>query len=292
MSETIRIACGDSECVLLPQTGGSIGRWRVGAQDMLRRALRNEDILSVSSFPLIPFSNRIADAQFEWNGKVIALSHSVLAAPHAHHGLGWQREWAIAEHSEDMALLRLDHTGDNDWPWPFTAEQRISVGERSLDLSLSVRNLASKRVPLAFGHHPYFDSAGATLRFNAAQFYPNGDDALPLDPRPIDASNDFSIGRSVNEHAFDNLFADWTGEAEIIWPARKFALRIGSDLSHALVYTPPGEDYFCFEPVSHITDALNRSDGDMPVILPGESYSARIRLSAVASPAGRRQRRS
>ena len=121
MSDSIRITCGDSECVLLPQIGGSIGRWRVGTQDMLRHARQDDNILSVSSFPLIPFSNRIANAQFEWNGNVIALPPSDLAAPHAHHGLGWQRKWTVAERSGDMALLRLDHTGDKDWPWPFAA---------------------------------------------------------------------------------------------------------------------------------------------------------------------------
>ena len=281
MSETVRIACGDSECVLLPQTGGSIGRWRVGTQEMLRRARRNDDILSVSSFPLVPFSNRIANAQFEWNGNVTALTPSVLAAPHVHHGVGWQREWTVAEHSEDMAVLQLDHTGDNDWPWPFVAEQQISVGERSLDMSLSVRNLESERVPLAFGHHPYFNSADAVLRFKAAQFYSNGDDALPLDPQPIDTSNDFSAGRPVNKRAFDNLFAYWEGEADITWPGREFSLRIGSNLPHAVVYTPPGEDYFCFEPVPHITNALNRGDGDMLGIDAGESYLARITLRAI-----------
>ena len=31
---------------------------------------------------------------------------------------------------------------------------------------------------------------------------------------------------------------------------------------HLIVYTPPGEDFFCVEPVSHMTDAINRMDGD------------------------------
>jgi len=62
---------------------------------------------------------------------------------------------------------------------------------------------------------------------------------------------------------------------------REYALEIDSDLPHAVVYTPADEDYFCFEPVPHINNALNRADGDMPIIAPGDSYTASITFRAV-----------
>jgi aldose 1-epimerase len=51
-----------------------------------------------------------------------------------------------------------------------------------------------------------------------------------------------------------------------------------------VVYTPPGEAFFCVEPVSHITDAFNlaaagRTDTGMLSLLPGESVRATLTLT-------------
>jgi aldose 1-epimerase len=48
-----------------------------------------------------------------------------------------------------------------------------------------------------------------------------------------------------------------------------------------VVYTPTGEPYFCAEPVSNATDAVNlvaagRDDTGLLVLEPGETASARI----------------
>jgi aldose 1-epimerase len=51
-------------------------------------------------------------------------------------------------------------------------------------------------------------------------------------------------------------------------------------LDFLVLYTPPGEPFFCAEPVSNITDAFNRLEegtGCM-VLAPGESRSARVRF--------------
>jgi galactose mutarotase-like enzyme len=50
---------------------------------------------------------------------------------------------------------------------------------------------------------------------------------------------------------------------------------------HAVLYTPAAEGFFCFEPVANLTNALNRDDGDIPIIAPGESFSAWIGFRAI-----------
>jgi aldose 1-epimerase len=61
----------------------------------------------------------------------------------------------------------------------------------------------------------------------------------------------------------DNCFADWTRPAHIAWPDRGLALSIDADpvFRHLVVYVPPGRDSFAVEPVSNLTDGLNRLDG-------------------------------
>jgi aldose 1-epimerase len=276
------IAAGDSICEIAPAIGGSIASWMVDGQPMLRTAAPDAThATGMASFPLVPFSNRIGNARFEWQGRDIALPSHPAALPHAHHGIGWERAWTISDAQADHLDLALDHPGDAFWPWPFRAVQQIHITEDSLILMLSATNLADETAPLAFAHHPYFDAAGAELSFVAGQFYRNAPDGLPLEPIAPTSEHDFVQWRSVTANAIDNLYGDWLGMAHIRWAERPYALNITSTLPHAVLYTPHAEDYFCFEPVPHLTNALNRADCDMPVIAPGEAFHAQISLSAI-----------
>lgn len=279
----IRIACGPSHCSIFPQSGGSIGSWSVDGQAMLRDGQNCDSPLGSASFPLVPYSNRIAGAHFDWLGTPIGLTPHPLATPHALHGVGWENIWDISEVGNDYAHLRLFHQPNAHWPWPFEAVQEIRVGKDWLHIALSVCNLSEQAVPLAFGHHPYFDSEGANLSFSADRFYPAGADSLPMAAVEIDAANDFTNGKRVADGNFDNLFGGWNGLARIVWSGRKYQLTIEADAPHAVLYTPPGARYYCFEPVPHISNALNRADGDMPIIAPHDAYKTHIRFTAIAS---------
>ena len=46
-----------------------------------------------------------------------------------------------------------------------------------------------------------------------------------------------------------------------------------------MVYTPPGRGYFCVEPVTHMTDAINRMDvagHGLRVLAPGETLQVLV----------------
>jgi aldose 1-epimerase len=50
-----------------------------------------------------------------------------------------------------------------------------------------------------------------------------------------------------------------------------------------VLYTPPAADFFCVEPVSHVTDAVNlaasgRTDTGLRVLAPGETLRAAMTL--------------
>jgi aldose 1-epimerase len=282
----LRIAAGDSICTIAPDIGGSIVGWNVQGQPMLRTASADAlaacNPLGCASFPLVPYSNRIAQGHFMWGEEAVTLPAHPIALPHAIHGVGWERAWTVTDQRPDELELTLDYPGGQPWPWRFIAIQKVRVTPDSLSLSLSATNFADAPVPLAFGHHPYVDAAGAGLAFAAKHFYPSGPDGLPTAPVAPDAATDFRHSRPVAGCSIDNLYGQWDGAAEIIWPDRSHRLCITSTLPYAVLYTPPGESYFCFEPVPHLSNALNRADGDMPVIAPGDSFHAEIVFSAIA----------
>ncbi|MDZ7588823.1 MAG: hypothetical protein U5J78_06720 [Parasphingorhabdus sp.] len=153
------------------RTGGSIIRWTVDGQDMMRRsnevAIASTDPLQLASFPLVPYSNRIGHCRFDqWQTMHVKLNFPPEA--HAIHGIGWKRAWAARTTTANMCELTIVHAADENWPWAFSASQRITLNHGALHMELSATNLEDKAYPLGFGHHPYFDAEGATLQFNAA----------------------------------------------------------------------------------------------------------------------------
>ena len=75
--------------------------WRVGDQPMLHESGvapgPGWDPLTMASFPLVPFSNRIGGGRFRWDGADHRLPPSRLPDRHSIHGVGWRRAWRVAE---------------------------------------------------------------------------------------------------------------------------------------------------------------------------------------------------
>lgn len=250
--------------------------WTIADAPMLRmasaEAIAARDPLGMASFPLVPFSNRIADARFDWAGASHAIAPNFAPEPHAIHGIGWTSAWEVREARDDRIVLTLDHAGDARWPFAFAAKQIVALTADTLTVTLTARNLEAFDAPLACGHHPYFPAAGARLRFAAERRWPPDARMLPGDPVEIaDREVDFAVA----ERALDCAFSGWDGVATIAWADA--ALRIESDVDHAVVYTPGGAPHFCFEPVAHLPNALGVT------VAPGASHRATMRL--IAQPA-------
>lgn len=284
MSGVIALGLGADE-VRLGLAGGVLLGWSHGGQAMLRSAAAGAEPVASASFPLVPYSNRIAAGCFAWAGEQHRLRRNFPPEPHAIHGCGWQRPWRLERHEAGLAELACDHQPDADWPWAFAARQTVRLAPGRLVLDLAATNLAPLAVPLGFGHHPYCDAAGARLRFAAGGVWQQDAEGLPQALVPPAGPFDFAAGAPVAGRAVDHCYEGWDGQARIEWADRPMALELAASpaLGCAVVYVPAGGDYFCIEPVPHATNALNRPDAAaMPVIAPGECFRARLELRAVA----------
>jgi aldose 1-epimerase len=280
----VTLQCGTSVCEIYPSLGGSLGCWRLGTQNMLRTASRSDiaagNLLGMASFPLVPYSNRIGNAQFNWNGRSHTITPNFAPEPHAIHGVGWTRPWTIAAQTADSVKLSLETDADDEWPWSFRAEQHIFLTTDRLTLHLSAINAADTPVPLAFGHHPYFDTEGATLQFAGERVWMSGPDALPREAIVPDGSFDFSTPAPVVGRNVDHCYTGVMRPAKIVWADRSYGLDIvaSENLPAAVVYIPANGGAFCYEPVPHLNNALNMAGNQapMPVVAPKESFRSRI----------------
>src|SRR3954454_4697944 len=136
MSATLELACADARVVLAPGIGGAIAAFRCGGVDVLRpsaaAALAAGDVRGLACYPLVPYSNRIADAILHFAGQRYVLARNFGDHPHAIHGVGWQRPWTVVDAAPDRAMLGFAHRPDTDdaraaWPCPFDATHAMHV---------------------------------------------------------------------------------------------------------------------------------------------------------------------
>jgi aldose 1-epimerase len=150
-----------------------------------------------------------------------------------------------------------------------------------------VTNESEAAMPAGLGWHPYFPrTAATTLHAQVTGVWLTDAEILPticVTPPP---DRDPRVGLAVDRVVLDNVFIGWDQEAVITWPERGARLRMAArgPLEALVVYTPPGEAFFCAEPVSHITEAFNlaavgHQDTGMLTLAPGESARAVMSLT-------------
>jgi len=275
----VTLAAHGWEVELLPAIGGAIGALRHQGHDILRPAAPGtSDPLETACFPLVPYSNRIADGRFDIGGRSVQLPPNFGDHPHSLHGVGWQTEWTVER--VDMATVTLHHThgGDLRWPWSYRAEQRIALAPDRATIALMVTNFADQAAPVGLGLHPYFPRDAATrLTARSERLWLADSTMLPTEPAPADRLGDWSEGARVEGDALiDNAYEGWDGTALIEQAWGKVRIEVcGASAFH--LYRPPGVDFFCFEPVRHLPDAINR--GGMPVAAPGETVVLEMTLT-------------
>jgi aldose 1-epimerase len=284
----IELANGVSKCVLRPDIGGSILSWEYDGQSMFRTVPNlgkgGLQATDMGCFPLAPFSNRIADGRFNWASKSYQLPMNAPPEPHAHHGIGWQSPWQVVKLTDHTAVLSLENSDLDKWPWPFGVRQEIDLGQDRLAIVLTLTNLGSVDMPGGLGIHPFFASKSAVLHFPAATIWDNDARKIPIFERRVAGKYDFTIARTIDGQDIDNVYSDWTGQAEIAWQEQRHQIRLSADVGASVLYIPKDGDFLCLEPVSHITNAINMPDCALPMqsIAPGASFSASFLFEVVS----------
>mgnify|MGYP002819656581 CR=1 FL=1 len=266
--DTIALESGDTLLEVSPVTGGSITRYATAREDRVfewmrpatEAAILERSAGQTASFPMVPFSNRIRNGRFSFDGRDVQLTELFGRAPHAIHGHGWLEPWNIVEQADDTLTLEYRHPADS-WPWAYRAEQTFELRDAVLTIRFAVTNEATTRMPLGFGLHPYFvRTPGVRLHAGVGEMWRADDDAMPAELVPPPPQLAFGAsGLSPDLAILDNNFLSFGGEYRIEWPEWRAGLRVEADpvYSCLVVYTPEGRDFFCAEPATNCIDAVN-----------------------------------
>jgi aldose 1-epimerase len=291
--DIVALHCGPARVEVAPRLGGTIlGFWSVEGgvrTDWLTPRATSPIAVSgtcpLASFPLVPYSNRLRDGRFAFRGRTVDQPLRPGDA-HAIHGHGRLRDWQVVEAHDDRLTIVYEHAPDA-WPWRYVARQDFTLTADALTVRMAIENRSPEDMPAGLGHHPYFPRTPQTrvaaeigsIWLPEAGLFPTQHGAPPpaMDPNE---------GVAVDRISLDHAFAGWTGRAVIEWPERGQRLVMTADpsLGTLIIFSPPGKDFVCVEPVSHGVDAFNLaeagvSDTGMRVMRPGEAWEASLRLA-------------
>ncbi|MEF7614251.1 aldose 1-epimerase [Aquincola sp. MAHUQ-54] len=275
----LELHSGDLRLALRPDLGGCIAGFWLGDLAVLRSSEAADLKASRPSgcYPLVPYSNRLGFRRFHWAGQDHTTQPNFDDNPHSVHGVGWLRAWEVVSSSADQAVIRYVHAPDAHWPFAFEVTQTFVLTPAALELRFAFKNTAGQSQPVGLGWHPYFPKREhSRLHIEVAQRW----DADPATQLPTQAVPQPVIDAEVRQLAFDNCFQGWTGAAHI--RDEKLSLKLTSSMGYLVVFTPQAKDYYCVEPVSHVSDAIHMADPlahGLVALAAGDTLEASMTLS-------------
>lgn len=254
------------EISLATQNGGCILHCRYKGRDILRPYVRgNEadfDPLRTGGFCLVPFSNRIKNGRFTYGNHAVKLSQTHKAIAHPIHGFGWMATWDVTGKTVNSVTLRHSYDA-GEWPWSYVSDQTFTIDGNTLRHSLSVTNCSDTVMPAGLGFHPYFpDIETAHLTCTTDTVWHTDEDGLPVRETAILENWDFSKGRAVKDCGLDNVFTGAGNMARIdaATGTPPVIIEASDTLPFSVIFTGAQDGSFCYEPISHVTDAVNQAD--------------------------------
>ncbi len=249
------------------------------------------------SWMMIPYSNRIENGVFRFEGKEFQLKNG---AAHAIHGDARNHPWKIAEQKSALlkCSLRSADFSDFNWPWPIDIGAEFSLEGNVFAQRLTIRNRGSTTMPAGFGWHPYYlrtltqPDEPALLQMKFAGVYPdtNGN-CIPSGPAAAPTADfDFSKPFAIpHDRKYDHCMSGYDGKGSIEWPRSgvKLEYDCSPNVTHLVFYNPPDKPFFAVEPAANANNGVNLLDRGDPtsgvIALPaGDELKANFSIKVTA----------
>jgi aldose 1-epimerase len=234
---------------------------------------------------LAPWANRLGARRYRAAGVEVDLSGLALRTDGNGlpiHGLLVGRPgWSLGRRSVRRGRVVVNASIDVDapaFPFPHRVEVSVAARDRELTIDTTVIPTGRRRVPVAFGWHPYLRLPGTPrsrwlLRLPTrthvgldARGLPTGDETTePGEARPIGRRTFDDLYRLAR----DRRLALDAGDTSI-------TMRAGAGYPNAQVWVPAGRPFAALEPMTAPTNSL--VDGTPPLVHPGDAFTARFSL--------------
>jgi aldose 1-epimerase len=245
---------------------------------------------------LMPWPNRIANAEYRFAGQDYHLEVSEPRTGSAIHGLTRTQSWRLVDASGATVTLALDLPPDTGYPFSLAMTATYSLSDSGLTVRVTATNRGEAACPFGAGAHPYVRLAGDAMIDDALLHLP-ADATLEADERgiptgaerPVDNTEfDFRASRTVGavvlDTAFTQLRADKDGVIRIALTTAngRRGVEVWMDRSHRYAMIYSGDTLadasrrrrgLAVEPMTCAPDAFNSGAG-LIVLQPGETHTS------------------
>lgn len=246
--------------------------------------------------PLLhPWANRLSGDRYEACGVEVNLvegdrpiGRDALGQP-IHGLLGGRSEWEVV-HADDSSLTaRFDFSSPQllaSFPFPHELTIRADIHQDTLSITTRLAATSPRAVPISFGYHPYFRLPGLP-REQWTLTLPVGERLL-LDERSIPTwrSEPVDIAAApLADRVFDDAYTNILEPRTFVLEGggRRIEVHFDERFPFAQVYAPAASDFVCLEPMTAPTNALVRGGDTLPLVQPGEVFSATWSIRVTAS---------
>jgi aldose 1-epimerase len=279
------VTAGDLAATFLPDLGMTGVSLRYRGREHLALpgglpALRAGKTLGL---PLLaPWANRLGSRRYRAGGVEVDLAGLRLGTDDnglpIHGLLVGQPGWRVGRHSARLGSARFRASIDVDapaFPFPHRIELSVAARDGRLALETTVIPTGRRRVPVAFGWHPYLRLPGTPrgrwrLRLPARTHLALDPLGLPTGAEQAEAKEVEPIGRRT----FDDLYRVGTDRrfALVAEDGSSITMRPGSGYPYAQVWVPAGRRFAALEPMTARTNSL--VDGTASLVEPGDAFTA------------------
>jgi len=270
VNPTVRIYSGGYEAIISPSAGARLLKLTFNNNGrQVDCVVPFGQIASIDAhqwpkagaFVMLPFTNRLDPAEFEWQGRQIALENGSKSGQGLH-GFGHRSDWTVVAKSEESVALEWNHPiSSPEWPWIFQAKLVYSVSALGLSVALSVRNTDFSSMPVSLGWHPFIPlqtsnaSGNSVLSFSASRMHDIGLDGLGIAHLSEVAATQHVFTMDAKT-ASTTAFENFSGDVEIFLEKNLRLKLMSQTAPHLLIHRPKELPFVCVEPVGSLPGAL------------------------------------
>ncbi len=266
VTDRLRLSDGALTIEIAPKHGGCITQFSMTENNRRINLFRQAEETAISGplplgaacFAMVPYAGRLRNGTFQHQSRKVYFPLAPFSEPHTSHGDGWQRPWQVSRRSQQYAVLTLSSVANP--PLRYRCRQIISLNNAGLRLRIRIWNDEDVAIPIGIGLHPYFSRQGdPILTAKLPKRWSFDSELMPIELQENELALTLAAGAAVALLPGQGEFWGWDGKATINWPSAGISLNIHTrpPLRGAVLWAPPDKNFFCFEPISHSTDAFN-----------------------------------